>query len=107
MGGPPVSQVSGQQRQADLNWKASEDAKAKHSRQVSRQQISYVDQSRNPQNLPGRSERPALTGALAGYHDFDDPDWDDLMNIGNFEDMPAEDVDRLFGRVRCRVKHCS
>jgi hypothetical protein len=103
MGGPPVSQGSGQQRQADLDWKASEDAKAKHSRQVSRQQIPYVDQSRNPQDLPGRSERPEWSS----YQDLNDPDWDDLMNLGNYEDMPGEEVDRLFGRVRCRIKHCS
>jgi hypothetical protein len=32
------------------------------------------------------------------YSDHSDPDWDDLMNLGNFEDMPGEEVDRLFGR---------
>jgi hypothetical protein len=38
----------------------------------------------------------ALGGSL--YSDHSDPDWDDLMNLGNFEDMPGEEVDRLFGR---------
>jgi hypothetical protein len=34
-----------------------------------------------------------------GLHsDHSDPDWDYLMNLGNFEDMPGEEIDRLFGR---------
>jgi hypothetical protein len=79
-GVPSVSQINKRRTQVHIDWETSENAKAKRSRQV------HADQ----------------------FHDIPDPqgpDWKDYV-LADFEDMPGEEVERLFGRVCCRVKHC-
>jgi hypothetical protein len=76
MGGPLVSQGSGQQRQAVA---------------------SFPDQ--------GSPHRDHFSSDSIASNDRE-YDWDDLVRSGNFEHMSDEELNRLFPQVCCRVEHC-